>query len=138
MTEQTILRKLQRICGGFNRKARQYHVRGVCTPLVLASKGDQCAYCDTSMGSLRDGSWDHVVPFDKGGTNESDNIVRCCTSCQRRKFTKSRSEYMAHMDLTVTCALPGCDITWQPRWGEYQRGMARYCSRSHSARSRWV
>ena len=137
MAEQTLLRRLQRISAGFNRKARQYHVRGVITPPMLIAKGNDCAYCPTTM-SLRDGTWDHVIPFDKGGTNEPDNIVRCCTACQRKKFTKTPEQYAEHQAMVVTCALPGCDRTWQPRYAEAKRGMARYCSLSHAAKSRWT
>lgn len=135
MTEQTILRRLQRISAGFNRKARRYHVKGVCTPYILASKGDTCAYCPTRM-ELRHGTWDHKVPFDKGGTNDSENIVRCCTDCQRRKFTKTPEEYDEHRAMEVVCPIDG--VRFKPRYAEAKRGMARYCSLSCAAKSRWL
>lgn len=104
---------------------------------MLAAKGNVCVYCGTEL-RLEDGSWDHVIAFDKGGTNFIDNIVRCCTSCQRRKHSKSPTEYDAHRALVVTCALPGCEVTYKPRWAEYQRGMARYCSHQHAGAARWL
>jgi 5-methylcytosine-specific restriction endonuclease McrA len=104
---------------------------------MLATRGDRCHYCPTEL-SLDQGTWDHVIAFDKGGTNEITNIVRCCTSCQRRKHTKSPEEYDAHRVLMVTCALPGCNVTYQPRWAEYKRGMARYCSHAHAGAARWL
>ena len=61
----TVQRRLQRIASGFNAKARKWRVPGVVTAEMLAMKGSRCAYCPTEL-SLWDGTWDHVVPFDKG------------------------------------------------------------------------
>lgn len=130
-------RRLQRIAGSFNSKARRLGVPGVITAEQLAVMPGRCAYCSTGL-SLMDGTWDHVVPFDRGGDNTINNIVRSCLSCNRRKFTKTPDMFAAHQEMLVTCALPGCTKTWQPRYAEKLRGMARYCSRSHAAKSRWV
>jgi len=129
-------RRLQRIASGFNTKARRHHVPGVVSPEMLASMPGACHYCQIDL-AIQDGTWDHVIPFHRGGSNLVDNIVRCCMTCQRRKFTKTPAEYEEHMNMRSTCALPGCDVTWQPRYAEAKRGMARYCSRSHAALSRW-
>lgn len=123
----SIKRRLQRIAATFNSKARRLHVPGVISWEMLASMKGSCAYCGIEL-RLEDGTWDHVVPFDRGGSNEITNIVRCCTSCQRRKFNKTPSEYAEHQVLTVTCARPGCGNTYQPRWAEWKNGRARYCS----------
>ena len=135
MPEQTLIRRLQRICAGFNRKARTYHVRGVCTPSVLLSKGNICHYCPTVM-SFRDGTWDHVIPFDRGGTNEPENIVRCCMDCQRRKFTKTPQEFAEHQAMVAKCLV--CGKEWQPRYAEAKRGMAKVCSLSCAGKLRWM
>jgi hypothetical protein len=127
-------RRLGRIAAGFNRKARQYHVRGVITAEMLAQKGDTCAYCPTVM-SIMDGTWDHVIPFDKGGTNEPTNIVRCCMDCQRRKFTKTPDQFAEHQSMEAVCGI--CGKKWKPRYAEAKRGMARYCSLSCAAKARW-
>lgn len=129
-------RRLQRIASTFNAKARRLHVPGVVSWEMLANVGRldrdgpiiaECHYCGTEL-RLEDGTWDHVVAFDRGGTNYLTNIVRCCTSCQRRKFTKTPEEYAAHQELTVLCARPGCGNTFKPRWAEYINGRARFCS----------
>jgi len=120
-------RRLQRISSTFNAKARRLHVPGVVSWQMLASLGDICRYCDTEL-RLEDGSWDHYIPFDKGGTNELTNIVRCCTTCQRTKFTKTEDEHFEHGRRIVTCKRPGCGRQYQPRWAEWQNGRARYCS----------
>jgi hypothetical protein len=120
-------RRLQRIAAGFNRKARKFHVQGVVSWEMLAALGDRCTYCGVGL-SLEHGTWDHQVAFDKGGTNWITNIVRCCTGCQRRKFTKTPEEYAAHKDLMVKCARPDCDVMFKPRFAERQRGMAKFHS----------
>lgn len=130
-------RRLQRIAGSFNSKARRLGVPGMITAEMLAVMPGHCHYCGTGL-PITGGTWDHVVPFDKGGDNTINNVVRSCLSCNRTKFTKSVSEFVTHQGMTVTCALPGCAKQWQPRYAERLRGMARYCSRSHAAKSRWV
>jgi hypothetical protein len=94
---------------------------------MLAALPGKCAYCGIEL-RLEDGTWDHVVPFDKGGHNVISNIVRCCTTCQRIKFTKTPAEYAEHQVRLVTCKRPGCGNQYQPRWAEWQAGRARYCS----------
>ena len=123
----TAKRRVQRIASTFNAKARKMHVAGVVSWEQLASLGDQCAYCGIEL-SLDHGTWDHVVPFDRGGVNWLTNIARCCTTCQRAKHTKTPEEYQEHQQMVVTCKRPGCGRTYKPRWAEWQRGMARYCS----------
>lgn len=94
---------------------------------MLAGLGTICWYCRIGI-DLDHGTWDHVVPFYRGGTNEIANIVRCCMTCQRTKFTKTPEEFAEHSVMVVICARPGCGNQWKPRWAERQRGMARYCS----------
>lgn len=122
-----VVRRVQRIAASFNAKARKYHAPGVVTWQMLAIKDPYCHYCKIAL-DLEHGTWDHYVAFDRGGTNWPDNIVRCCTTCQRTKFTKTEDEFREHQELTVTCARPGCGNTFKPRWAEYKRGMARFCS----------
>lgn len=131
-----VKRRIQRIASTFNAKARRLHVPGVVSWEMLANVGrvDRtgpivalCAYCEIEL-RLEDGTWDHVLPFDRGGTNYLHNIVRCCTACQRSKFTKTPDEYAEHMDRLVTCKRPGCGNQYRPRWAEWEAGRARYCS----------
>lgn len=117
-----------------NSKARRLGARGQVSPELLFTRGSTCHYCGIQV-SPGHGSYDHVTAFDKGGTNTIDNVVRVCTTCNRSKFTKSVEEFAGHRDLVVTCALPGCDNTFHPRFAERERGMAKYCSRSHAAKA---
>lgn len=128
-------RRLGRIAAGFNRKARLLGRRGVVLWTHLYQKPNECFYCGVGLG-IMDGTWDHRVPFDQGGSNEPDNIVRCCYDCNRRKFSKTEEEFAEHKGMVATCGV--CGKQWKPRYAERKRGMARYCSRSCAAKSRWV
>lgn len=123
----TTKRRIQRVASSFNAKARRLHVPGVVSWEMLASLPSFCRYCGIGL-DLDHGSWDHYIAWDKGGDNWITNIVRCCTTCQRTKFTKTEEEFREHRELIVMCSRPGCTNTYQPRWAEYQNGRARYCS----------
>lgn len=133
--QHPVVRRLSRIASGFNRKAKRLHRRGVITWLHLYNLPDHCFYCDIGMDKM-DGSFDHVLAFDQGGSNDPSNVVRCCISCQRRKFTKTPAEYEEHLQMEVTCPVDG--KVFRPRYAEAKRGMAKYCSRSCAAKSRWL
>lgn len=130
-------RRLVRLAASYNRKARRFGVRGAVSAddlLFIEETIRECAYCGISLEAGH-GSFDHIVPFKSHGPNEVANITRCCLTCQRKKFTKTPEEFAAHAALTVACVV--CGNEFQPRWAEYQRGMARTCSRSCSGRLRW-
>lgn len=130
-----IKRRLQRVASTFNAKARKLHVPGVVSWQMLAVMPERCHYCDIHL-TLDQGSWDHVLAFDRGGTNEITNIVRCCTDCQRRKHTKTPKEFAEHRVLVVTCKRPGCGVSYTPRWAEWINGRARYHSRACAGAAR--
>ena len=46
-----------------------------------------CAYCERSI-SLRESTWDHVIPKSEGGRKEWSNIVSACTKCNIAKRNK--------------------------------------------------
>jgi 5-methylcytosine-specific restriction endonuclease McrA len=141
MTQTAELRRLVRLAAAYNSKARRLGVRGAVTATELLwlesiAWGSACHYCGIEL-VIGQGSFDHVVPFDRGGLNTIMNIVRCCLTCQREKFTKSPAQLAEHRDRMVTCARPGCGRTYQPRWAEWEAGRARLCSRRCSALLRW-
>jgi len=39
---------------------------------------------------------DHVIPYSKGGTEDLDNLVLCCQSCNSGKGVKSLEEYVQY------------------------------------------
>lgn len=117
-----------------NMRARKVGARGIINPMNLAVLPHVCYYCGIEL-AFGHGTYDHRVALNKGGSNQPDNIVRCCITCQRKKFTKSEGEYRTFVAAgSVTCALEGCSISWTPRFAEQQRGMAKFCSRSHAAK----
>ena len=135
MTQHPEERRLNRLAASYNKKAAQYGVSGVITAVDLARKPRRCMYCGISL-EVGQGTFDHMIPFDKGGTNEDFNIVRSCLTCNRKKFTKSPAEFAEHQTLVVACEV--CGKEYQPRWGEYINGRARVCSRVCAGRKRWM
>ena len=135
MTQHPEERRLNRLAASYNKKARQFGVPGVITAVDLARKPRRCMYCGISL-EVGQGTFDHMIPFDKGGTNEDFNIVRSCLTCNRKKFTKSPAEFAEHQTLVVACEV--CGKEYQPRWGEYINGRARVCSRVCAGKKRWI
>lgn len=138
MAQTPEYRRLVRLAAGYNRKARLYGARGTITAATLqyiAQTNQTCAYCGIWLEDGQ-GSFDHAVALNNLGRNDETNVVRCCLTCQRQKFTKTPAEYAAHQELRVQCAV--CGTEFQPRWAEYRRGAATVCSRSCAARKRWM
>lgn len=138
MTQGREQRRLARLAIAMNQKARQRGVRGTLTAADLAyleTHRTTCAYCGVKL-EVGHGTFDHVTPFDRGGTNFFHNVTRCCTACQREKFTKTASEYDEYRQLMATCLV--CQKVYKPRWAEWRNGKARTCSHECAARSRWI
>ena len=131
-TEQ---RRLIRLAAAYNQKAARLGVPGIVSASDLFQKPRSCRYCGIGLEPGQ-GTFDHVMPFDRGGTNDNDNIVRCCLTCNREKFNKTPAEFTAHQQLTVSCLV--CGKEYKPRWAEYQNGRARTCSPSCAAKKRWM
>lgn len=139
MTQSTEQRRLIRLASSYNTKARRMGVRGIIIAedlglVVLTSP--ECYYCGVGL-EVGQGSFDHVVPLDRGGGNTIANLVRSCLRCNRRKFTKTPEQLVEHDARWVTCARAECGILFKPRWAEYEAGRARLCSRRCSALWRW-
>lgn len=139
MTQTAEQRRLVRIASAYNTKARRLGIRGTVQAIELAwieTASLTCVYCGIHL-ERGQGTFDHVIPLDRGGRNVASNIVRCCLTCNREKFTKSPEQLAEHRDRLVTCARPGCGNQFKPRWAEYENGRARVCSRRCSALLRW-
>lgn len=136
MTQSEVERRFQRQAAAANQKARRLDAVGRITSRDLyfafvASEGI-CPYCGIDI-EPEHCSFDHVVPFDKGGANLPENIVACCATCNRDKHTKNPTELAEWRDLKVTCAI--CERVYRPRWADWKRGHGRYCSRSCSGKA---
>lgn len=130
MTQHPLSRRYNRLAVGANRKAARLGRLGRISAqdlavIFLASEG-VCHYCGIDI-EPGDCSFDHVVAFDKGGENTRANIVACCLTCNRGKFTKDETEFAAWRELSVTCPIDG--VVFRPRWADHVRGLGRYCSR---------
>ena len=51
----------------------------------------KCQYCRKKI-TIREMSWDHVMPRSKGGKSNWKNIVCCCPECNRKKSSKTLHE----------------------------------------------
>lgn len=130
MPQHPLEHRFKRLATGANKKAARLGLPGRITYIDLhdayvASDG-WCTYCGIGI-SPDSCSFDHVIAFDRGGDNTRGNIVACCLTCQRSKFTKDPEEYARWRDLRVTCPVDG--TVFRPRWADHIRGYGKYCSR---------
>ena len=70
---------------------------------ILARDDFECQYCRTKLRG-GEATLDHVIPRSKGGTTCWNNIVTCCTKCNRKKGGRTPSE--ARMPLKTTPVQP--------------------------------
>lgn len=74
---------LQRISG-----SRQ-NLRRLLDRLV-AYWGNACVYCGEEAGELE---IEHIVPLDRGGTDELTNLTLACWACNNKKRTQTAAEF---------------------------------------------
>ncbi|MCO6430484.1 MAG: HNH endonuclease [Deltaproteobacteria bacterium] len=68
----------------------------LCRSNILARDNFQCQYCAKELGA-REATLDHVLPRSQGGRTSWENIVCCCSTCNRRKG--GRTPQQARMTL---------------------------------------
>ena len=136
MTQTAAYRRCVRTAGAMNAKAIRLGVFGTVTPLELFHVVNRnCEYCGIWLREDQ-GTWDHRIPFAKGGLNLFSNIARCCITCNRQKYTKSPDELSWYQGMDTRCIV--CGRRYKPRYSEWMAGRGRTCSRSCAARSRWI
>lgn len=54
---------------------------------------DKCYYCNSELKD-REKSVDHKIPVSRGGTNDLQNLVICCRSCNSKKNNQTDKEYI--------------------------------------------
>lgn len=59
---------------------------------LLAERSYRCFYCHVGL-TIRNRSLDHKIPLVRGGTNDRENLVPACRSCNQRKNRKTESEF---------------------------------------------
>lgn len=128
-------RRFSKLAAAINQKAARLgqYERLTATDLaaVFLEADRLCSYCGVGL-SWEGVSFDHIVPFSKGGRNVVVNLAACCITCQRSKFTKTPTEHAAARRLIVKCPVDG--VEFRPRWADYQRGLGRTCSRKCSGK----
>lgn len=65
----------------------------------------KCFYCGKSLEDMtNDKSYtiDHKIPITKGGSNDEENLVISCRSCNSRKGTKTHNQYIKLIELYKT------------------------------------
>jgi hypothetical protein len=137
MAQGRVERRLSKLAAAINQKWRQTGNVGVKISasdlaFILIRDDYRCFYCDTEVEAMGV-SFDHVVPFAAGGANIVSNIVACCISCQRSKYTKSPEQLAEWQTLERRCKT--CDKAFKPRWADYVRGYGFYCSRKCSGKA---
>lgn len=75
---------------------------------VMIRDRHTCVYCGSQSGPI---TMDHVIPRSRGGTNDFDNCVACCRTCNQKKGAKLPSE----AGLTLR------HRPWQPTIAEFIR-----------------
>lgn len=94
--------------------ARRSRIPLVVKRMVIRRTEGRCWYCGDvlNLGGKQSFEIDHVQPVSKGGTNEPDNLVASCRSCNGEKGDMTLKEFRAHR---------GNDLFWFERkeggWG---------------------
>lgn len=135
MTQGQVQRLLVRRAAAMNAKARRLGVRGRVTAedlaRIITEHEGRCCYCGFEV-SPRDGTFDHVIPFDQGGINLPENIVWSCRTDNRTKAaSKTPEQLREYQQLRVTCP---CGVEFRPRWADWVRGLGRTHSRACAGR----
>ena len=83
-----------------DRRMREKNAPGSCTPAEWAAILDEfnycCAYCLRHESVAGKMSIDHMTPLTRGGSNDPDNLVPACRSCNSSKHDKTVLEYLAY------------------------------------------
>lgn len=70
---------------------------------IFTRDGNRCVYCGATHLPL---TIDHVIPRTRGGSNDWDNLVCCCTRCNNLKGDHTPEE--AGLHLHVAPRRPKC------------------------------
>ena len=75
----------------------------LCRTNILARDNFECQYCSRKL-TAREATLDHVIPRSQGGKTGWDNIVTCCSHCNRKKGGRTPAE--AKMILRIKPSRP--------------------------------
>ena len=72
------------------RQARQY------ANMIYRREGGRCYYCKTKLIFENRRSWniEHMIPWERGGKSEPENLTLSCRSCNKRKGNLTAEEFL--------------------------------------------
>ena len=61
-------------------------------------QGWRCRYCNADVSGARKASVDHVIPIERGGSDDYDNLQVLCLACNQSKGGRTDEEYHAMLE----------------------------------------
>lgn len=61
---------------------------------IYLRDGLACAYCSESVEDGAQLTLDHVIPVEKFGNNEANNLITCCSRCNCAKGERHVAEFI--------------------------------------------
>ena len=59
------------------------------------AQGWLCTYCKRDISGPRQASLDHIIPVERGGTSDRENLQLLCLQCNGSKNDRTHDEYLA-------------------------------------------
>ena len=72
---------------------------------VFAKTSGNCGYCGREMWIGECWDVDHIIPKSRGGSDDPDNLIAACRSCNRRKKDRTPNEFRNIIRSKITRAL---------------------------------
>jgi CRISPR/Cas system Type II protein with McrA/HNH and RuvC-like nuclease domain len=96
---------------GYFRRAKKLGVKNHLNTLdilrLLNASRWECVYCGRKMivSSTCSGgaTFDHIIPFCRGGANMINNVVPCCRRCNESKGSKTLLNWIDEQELDLDC-----------------------------------
>lgn len=80
-----------------NGRKKPHRTRTKGARAMALTLNPYCYYCNKYLAFRpRSATIDHKIPLSKGGTNDADNTVLACETCNRDKADMTETEYLVH------------------------------------------
>jgi HNH endonuclease. len=89
--------------------------RSIDKSLKAEIPSEYCYYCGRKLNASNR-TYDHVIPVDKGGKDETSNLVACCSECNQVKKNYTLYELVR----ALNCQKKFCDDDVRTATLEYQ------------------